>query len=50
MGRIAYFDARARKQVADAAPFDAQLNRMQKDLLFYTVRALPGRLSALSIP
>ena len=36
MGRIAYFDARARKQVADAAPFDAQLNRMQKDLLFYT--------------
>jgi hypothetical protein len=25
MGHIAYFDARARKQVADSAPFDAQV-------------------------
>ena len=34
MGRIAYFDAKARVQTADAASFDTQLNRMQKDLLF----------------
>ena len=36
MGRIAYFDARARKVTNDAASFETQLSRMQKDLLFYT--------------
>ena len=36
MGRIAYFDARARKVANDAASFETQLSRMQKDLLFYT--------------
>lgn len=36
MGRIAYFDALARKKVGDAASFNTQLSLMQKDLLFYT--------------
>jgi hypothetical protein len=36
MGRIAYYDARARKLSNDPASFETQLGRMQKDLLFYT--------------
>ena len=35
-GRIAWFDAKARKVTGDAASFDHQLGIMQKDLLFYT--------------
>jgi hypothetical protein len=36
MGRIAWFDAKARKVVGDVQSFDTQLAVMQKDLLFYT--------------
>lgn len=36
MGRIAYYDARARKMSNDPAPFETQLSVLQKDLLFYT--------------
>ena len=33
MGRIAWFDGKARKQVGDVTGFDTQIGRMQKDLL-----------------
>ena len=36
MGRIAWFDAKARKNVGDVAAFDQQLSVLQKDLLLYT--------------
>eukprot|EP01052_Picozoa_sp_SAG31_P024702 SAG31_NODE_2119_length_6406_cov_2.443317_3_plen_112_part_00 len=36
MGRIAWFDAKARKVVGDVAGFDKALSVLQKDLLFYT--------------
>jgi len=36
MGRIAWFDAKARKMVGDVASFDSQLQLMQNDLLQYT--------------
>jgi hypothetical protein len=35
-GRIAWFDAKARKVVGDVSSFDSQLQVMQEDLLFYT--------------
>ena len=47
MGRIAYFDAKARVQTADAASFDTQLNRMQKDLLFCAPATIQPSGSAL---
>ena len=36
MGRIAWFDAKARKVIGDIRSFNTQLGVMQKDLLFYT--------------
>lgn len=33
MGRIAWFDGKARKQVGDVTGFDTQIGVMQKDLL-----------------
>jgi len=36
MGRIAWFDAKARKMVGDVNAFDTQLKTMQTDLLYYT--------------
>jgi hypothetical protein len=36
MGRIAWFDAKARKVIGDVSGFEAQLTVMQTDLLEYT--------------
>ena len=36
MGRIAWFDAKARKVIGDIHSFNTQLGVMQRDLLFYT--------------
>ena len=36
MGRIAWFDGKARKVTGDVKAFDVQMGVMQKDLLYYT--------------